>query len=804
MAMPASYAGPACELQPDAEQIAAFLSWWFEKCNRGVIELGWMDANGHGLVHFAQFERGDIQTAVATAVQENLIAGQSMYVRASTIDPWKRAGHRTTDMDAEQSPGVWGDIDTKEDLDRARTVETIVRPNAQVITGSIPHMRVQSWFKLSEPITNPELTRALNVRLHRLYGGDPAVVNPSRLMRLPGTIAWPYKEGRVPELTHFVRPAAGDSRPASYPLSLLTSQLPGGEQPAIPQPPPPAAFAAGLSSVSAYMAAIKSGRGWHDAVVRLVAHWVGRGFSTAEILGHAPDWTLSGYTVAHTRAEMTKAIEGARLKWGVPDQETVVGSEPTKPFGESIIDPWGNLEPPPFPIDALPEILRRYVEVRARIMGADPCALAWAALSACGAALDGRTRVKMKRVDNWRVPAPLWIALIGRSSSKKTPIFTDAWAPLEELQNRALSAYADQVAQHNRLSKEEKASISGPPKPIRLMTHDATVESIQDILSNQDRGLAYFRDELAGFISGFDKYANGGRGGSDRAFFLQAYNGGSHVTDRIGRGTVAVRNLLMTICGGIQPERLAQFRDLADDGLWQRFIPIIVGPGALGTDEAPGEAVDDFKNRLQGMVDASNGDIASMSEAAHEIRGTIERDIFALERSEPMGARFASFTGKLPGVFGRLCLVLSYVERHGLGYVVSGLNATRARTLVMECIIPHALRVYRTMGGSHAEVETTQAIASFVLTKKLSRVVISDLTKGVRACRNQGVEEIRKMLSPLVAGAWLLPENENPFNRAWLVNPAVHSLYEKRAAEEMDRRETLRALLNLDDDQEGC
>ena len=49
-----------------------------------------------------------------------------------------------------------------------------------VITGRIPHMRVQNWFLCSSPIIRSEDVRSLNVRLHALYGGDPAVVNPSR------------------------------------------------------------------------------------------------------------------------------------------------------------------------------------------------------------------------------------------------------------------------------------------------------------------------------------------------------------------------------------------------------------------------------------------------------------------------------------------------------------------------------------------------------------------------------------------------------------------------------------------------
>lgn len=295
-----------------------------------------MDAGGRGLIHFEQFDRNDVATLAATAVQANLVPGQSMYIRASTVMAWGSGPHRTTDMDAEQAPGIWSDIDTLEDFEHARTVQTIVRPTASVITGTVPHPRVQSWFKCSDPIPSPDLVRALNRRLHRLYGGDPSVVNPSRLMRLPGLIAWPLKEGRVPEVVQFVRPGPDDNRPVSYPLVLLTSQLPQIEeqqQQERPQqsdgPSGPFGFApSGAQTVSWLINEIRMGRRqWHNRMIELVAHWVGIGRSSVEILATAEHLTLAGYTHEDTRSEMAKAIEGARRKWNIPDTDPAVGDK---------------------------------------------------------------------------------------------------------------------------------------------------------------------------------------------------------------------------------------------------------------------------------------------------------------------------------------------------------------------------------------------------------------------------------------------------------------------------------------------
>lgn len=789
------YAGPDTDLTPDASTIRQFFAWWFERCTRGVVEVGWLGQDRQ-LTNFQQFDIGQWDELTAFVYQENLVPGQSMYFRASTV----RAGTngRTSDNDFVSAPGPWNDIDTHEQMEAARQVQTMIRANGRIVTGTVPHVRAQSFFRCDAPIVSADLVRSLNTRIHKLYGGDPSVINPSRLMRLPGTIAWPWKPDRVPEVTTF---AVLDGRNPAYPLALLTSQLPQDEQPAPPKPASTASPIFSLTTSGGLLAAIRSGQEWHNNMVRLTAHWIGRGWSNSEILAAAEAFTLPGYTHNQTQAEVSKAIDGARRKWGVEDQEHAVAATPESPFPSEIIDPWDTLQPPAFPIEALPGVLRGYVEARARAMGADPCAIAWAALSACSAALDGRTRLRMKRHDPWSVPPAIWVALVGRSSTKKTPIISDAWRPLEELQNVALRAYNEQYRQWDKLPKDEKKETPEPPKPRRLLSHDATMESAQGILANQDRGIGILRDELAGLIGSMDKYSGPGMGGAaDRAFWLQAYNGGSHVVDRVSRGTVVINNLLATICGGIQPDRLAQFGNLADDGFLQRLVTIIVAPGGLGTDDPVPPQVEDYRLRLQGLVDTPHAGAAALSDAAHEVRQQIEREIFDVEQSEPLGSKFSSFIGKLPGLWGRLALVLSHIEPSsmGLGHIVHERAARSARILIKQCVVPHAARVYMTVGGNGESLEMTQAIAGYILAKKLTRIVASDLSANVRHCRRMGVAEVSRAVSPLVSGGWLEPEGDKPGNRAWVVNPGVHVRFATRAATEAARRSAARAILTGD------
>lgn len=461
-----------------------------------------------------------------------------------------------------------------------------------------------------------------------------------------------------------------------------------------------------------------------------------------------------------------------------------------------VFDPWNALRPVRFPIEAIPEPMRTFIANRGRIVGADPCAIAWACLSACSAAIDGRVRLQMKRHDRWAVPPAIWVAAIGAPSTKKTPIIDTAWAPLHRVQAIDLREHQRELAEWKALPKDEKTRIPEPQIQRRLVSHDATMEALQDILSKQDRGIGILRDELAGWIGSMEKYAPGKGGAADRAFALQSYNGGSHVVDRVMRGTMPINNLLAVICGGIQPDRLRQFADLTDDGLWQRFVPVIVAPATMGEDTEDDQAqiYDDLIQRLLRVPSSAR---LHLCNDAHTIREDVQKRIFALEQSEVLGNRFVGFCGKMVGLWGRLTLVLHLIQEPG-SEVVRQETAETARTLLFKSVLPNAARVYTAMGGAGADIEATQSIAGYILTKRMSRIVVSDLTSNVRVCRHRSVEDVRKLLSPLEAGGWLMPEKEFA-PTSWLVADQVHQRFTAQAEKERARRIAVRALITGED-----
>jgi hypothetical protein len=189
-----------------------------------------------------------------------------------------------------------------------------------------------------------------------------------------------------------------------------------------------------------------------------------------------------------------------------------------------------------------------------------------------------------------------------------------------------------------------------PEEPIlrRYKTEDATVEKISEILLENPRGILIHRDELSGWLRNLEKQGREG----DRSFYLEAWNGtGSFDVDRIGRGSLHIPALCLSILGSIQPGPLSTYvyqatqGEKGDDGLLQRFQLLVwpdPSPSWRNVDcwpdvEAKNRAYEVFK-RLDDLdpedFDASGGD----EEGIPAVRFTDEaQEVFDLWRDELEG-----------------------------------------------------------------------------------------------------------------------------------------------------------------------
>lgn len=285
----------------------------------------------------------------------------------------------------------------------------------------------------------------------------------------------------------------------------------------------------------------------------------------------------------------------------------------------------GELAPVPTfdPATLLPEALRDWIMDEADRMPCPPDYIAAAAVVELGAVIGARCAMKPKKNDDWLVVPNLWGGVVGHPTSKKTPAINAAFKPLDRLSamareeyDKAMKEYQGREMKHEALKEAYEAQIKAAAKKSvkprdadkgadsgeldgfiseyqksfelqdlaqpamrRYKTNDGSIEKIGEILRDNPAGLLVLRDELVGLLASWERAGHE----EDRAFYLEAWNGmNSHDVDRIGRGSIRVPNLCLSIFGGIQPDKLIGYLEeaasaLANDGMLQRF-QILVYP----------------------------------------------------------------------------------------------------------------------------------------------------------------------------------------------------------------------------------
>lgn len=256
----------------------------------------------------------------------------------------------------------------------------------------------------------------------------------------------------------------------------------------------------------------------------------------------------------------------------------------------------------PFPIDVLPDSLRPWVFDVAERMQCPPDFVAMPMLTGLSSVVARKVCIRPQAKTDWTVHPNLWGLIVGRPGFMKTPAMMAALSPLDSLENsatddfrtqqtrfeqeeriRLLRAEAIEKQLKDRLRKNPSAAVDDlialdqppeAPKRSRYMITDSTYEALGSILAEQSEGVLSVRDEIRGLLQFLEREENA----TARGFYLQGWSGGRYNFERIGRGSLTVDNLCLSMLGCIQPGPLAQqIRHVStggtmDDGMLQRFL----------------------------------------------------------------------------------------------------------------------------------------------------------------------------------------------------------------------------------------
>ena len=98
----------------------------------------------------------------------------------------------------------FADADDQAGLTGIIKLSELCEPDIVVTTGTVPHERRHAYWRLSDACTDLELWRSTQFNIATQFATDSRVINPSRIMRVAGTVSYPntdkQRRGYISEL----------------------------------------------------------------------------------------------------------------------------------------------------------------------------------------------------------------------------------------------------------------------------------------------------------------------------------------------------------------------------------------------------------------------------------------------------------------------------------------------------------------------------------------------------------------------------------------------------------------------------
>ena len=161
-----------------------------------------------------RFSLDTIDEAVDFAILMN-VKEYNIYMMINPIrmDAKIKASKAATDPDILRAHYSFADADDQAGLTGIIKLSELCEPDIVVTTGTVPHERRHAYWRLSDACTDLELWRSTQLNIATLFSTDRSVKNPSRIMRVAGTVSYPNKDkqtrGYISELVTMKERASG-------------------------------------------------------------------------------------------------------------------------------------------------------------------------------------------------------------------------------------------------------------------------------------------------------------------------------------------------------------------------------------------------------------------------------------------------------------------------------------------------------------------------------------------------------------------------------------------------------------------
>ena len=351
--------------------------------------------------------------------------------------------------------------------------------------------------------------------------------------------------------------------------------------------------------------------------------------------------------------------------------------------------------------------------------------------------------IRPKRNDDWLVIPNCWGMIVGVPGRMKSPAIGPIHGVINDLQDQAKERHDLAMEQYVRdkqianakaakaqaelkkkvgtvpdLELQGIAGIAAKPEQMkaptrpRYIVNDATPEALIDRMGENPNGLMEFRDELVGLFRGMEKQGRE----QEKTVYLESWSGNGRVMiDRVGRGTMDIRALCLSVFGTIQPGPLFRMiKTAAARGEVDGFIPrfqLMVFPDAgepRYVDRSPDRKARDRAFEAMRMIDdIDKVDVGGLIDPGSQIRyihfdGQAQelfaawyldnaRKVASGIESEAMSQHLAKYSSLMPSL-ALIFHVIDSITDGEIGPVT--LDAANRAAAWCDLLEQHARRIY--------------------------------------------------------------------------------------------------------------
>jgi hypothetical protein len=461
-------------------------------------------------------------------------------------------------------------------------------------------------------------------------------------------------------------------------------------------------------------------------------------------------------------------------------------------------------ELPEFPLETLSPPLQDWVKRAATGAGVTPAHVA-VPLLAISSALIGTAR-RVKASSSWSEPMTLWLAVVGYSGTGKTPGLNATKRAMDAADRNRSSRLKEGARRHATKRETAKTAYAawkeavkeaveaGTMPPLqpdnavdpgefvepRLSVTNSTIERLGPLLVVRPQGVLCIKDELSELFTNMSRYSRG----QDNEFWLEAWNGGTYIVERMTR-SLRIRFLLVGLTGGFQPSKLAQAFEGRADGMYARFcFSWPPEPDHKPLSDKATEVEPEIVHAIE-RLDALGGDDPDTFEpifvplSADALAAFEELRTFAAVGKAHLEGYEREWWAKMQAHTLRLAGTLAYLAWGITGgpepAEVAAEYMRSAIILVRDYFHPHSRAALQLIGMSERDADARRVLR-WIKAKELTEISREDVRRRALAQKLDAEQTQTVVLDRLVRAGWLREIRRPTAGRTvvrWEVNPQL-------------------------------